>query len=63
VQDHSVYEQPHAYSTGFKYVVVNGQLTVDESKHTGIRNGKFLYGPGFPANSQTVNLPGLGNQF
>lgn len=46
VEDVSTYEKPHAYSTGFNYVLVNGKLTVEHSKHTGARNGKILYGPG-----------------
>ena len=46
VQDVSTYEHPHAYSTGFKYVIVNGVLTVEDEKHTGARAGHALYGPG-----------------
>ena len=46
VQDVSTYDKPHAYSKGFHYVIVNGQLTVDNEKHTGVRSGKALYGPG-----------------
>ncbi|MFB9843368.1 N-acyl-D-amino-acid deacylase family protein [Mucilaginibacter ginsenosidivorans] len=47
VKDESTFEHPHAYSVGFKYVLVNGQLTVDNFKHTGTRNGAILRGPGF----------------
>lgn len=47
VQDMSVFEHPHAYSKGFEYVIVNGGITVDQAKHTGARNGRFLYGPGY----------------
>lgn len=46
VQDVSTYDHPHAYSRGFKYVIVNGQLTVENEKHLGIRAGRALYGPG-----------------
>ncbi|MGZ3956206.1 MAG: amidohydrolase family protein, partial [Flavisolibacter sp.] len=46
VQDLSTYEKPHAYSKGFKYVIVNGQLVVEDEKHLGTRSGKALYGPG-----------------
>jgi len=46
VQDVSTFDKPHAYSKGFHYVIVNGQLTVDNEKHTGVRSGKALYGPG-----------------
>src|SRR5688572_15824667 len=47
VKDISTFEKPHAYSKGFHYVIVNGQITVDNEKHTGIRAGKALYGPGY----------------
>ncbi len=46
VQDRSTYEHPHAYSTGFMTVIVNGRLTVDGGKHLGTRAGHALYGPG-----------------
>jgi N-acyl-D-amino-acid deacylase len=39
VQDVSTYEQPHAYSKGFDWVIVNGQVTVEDGKHTGTRAG------------------------
>ncbi|MEO8173204.1 MAG: D-aminoacylase [Sediminibacterium sp.] len=42
VQDLSTYDKPHQYTTGFKYVLVNGQLTVDEGKHIGTRAGNTL---------------------
>jgi N-acyl-D-amino-acid deacylase len=47
VKDESTFEHPHAYSTGFKYVLVNGKLTVDKFKHLGTRNGAILRGPGY----------------
>ncbi len=50
VQDQSTFEHPHAYSTGFKYVLVNGQPTVDNFKHTGARKGVILHGAGYVAN-------------
>jgi N-acyl-D-amino-acid deacylase len=46
VQDISTYDKPHAYSKGFKYVIVNGQTVVEDEKHLGTRSGKALYGPG-----------------
>lgn len=42
VQDMSTYNQPHQYSAGFRYVVVNGRLTVDEGKHNGTRAGMVI---------------------
>ncbi len=46
VRDVSTFEKPHAYSEGFVYVLVNGKVTVENSKHNGTRAGKALYGPG-----------------
>ena len=50
VKDQATFERPHAYSTGFKYVLVNGSLTVDNFKHTGARKGVILHGPGYIKN-------------
>ena len=47
VQDNSTYDRPHAYSSGFQYVIVNGVLTLENEKHLGVRAGHSLYGPGF----------------
>ena len=46
VQDLSTFEKPHAYSTGFRYVIVNGVLTVDNGQHTGARTGVAIRGKG-----------------
>ncbi len=46
VIDHSTYESPHQYSTGFQYVIVNGVPVVVEGNHNGNRPGKAVYGPG-----------------
>jgi N-acyl-D-amino-acid deacylase len=42
VKDLSTYDQPHQYSTGFDYVLVNGIVTVDGGKHNGSRAGTVL---------------------
>jgi len=42
VKDLSTYQDPHQYSTGFKYVVVNGQLSVEAGKQNNIRNGQTI---------------------
>jgi N-acyl-D-amino-acid deacylase len=44
VKDLSTFEKPHAYSTGFKFVIVNGVVTVEDQKHNSARAGKALYG-------------------
>jgi N-acyl-D-amino-acid deacylase len=47
VTDKATFEQPHQFSAGFHYVLVNGQLAIDNGKHTGIKSGTTLKGPGF----------------
>jgi len=47
VADQSTFSKPHSYSLGFKYVVVNGKMVIDEGRHTGMRSGMVLHGPGF----------------
>ncbi len=42
VGDAATYSQPHAYSKGFAYVLVNGEVVVDQGKHTGVRSGSVL---------------------
>ena len=46
VSDKSTFTLPHAYSSGFELVVVNGVITMAHGKHTGARNGQLLKGPG-----------------
>jgi N-acyl-D-amino-acid deacylase len=46
VKDKATFEQPHQFSEGFRYVIVNGAVTVDEGRHNGTRNGQIMYGPG-----------------
>jgi N-acyl-D-amino-acid deacylase len=46
VTDLSTFEQPHHYSKGFMYVLVNAKIVIDAAKHTGIRSGHTLMGPG-----------------
>ncbi len=47
VADKATFEQPHQFSVGFHYVLVNGQLVIIEGKHTGVKSGATLKGPGF----------------
>jgi N-acyl-D-amino-acid deacylase len=42
--DHATFENPHQYSTGVEYVLVNGQVVLDKGQHTGARPGVILYG-------------------
>jgi len=45
VIDLSTYEQPHQFSKGFSFVLVNGKPVIDYAKHTGVKSGRVLYGP------------------
>ena len=47
IQDRSTYEHPNVTPDGIDFVLVNGQVVIDHGKHTGVRPGKVLYGPGF----------------
>ena len=42
VQDLSTFDKPHQYTKGFKYVLVNGKITVENGVHNQTRNGKTL---------------------
>lgn len=46
IADRSTYADPHHYSVGVRAVVVNGQVTVADGRHTGARAGRVLRGPG-----------------
>jgi N-acyl-D-amino-acid deacylase len=47
VRDRSTFTAPNAYSEGVNYVMVNGELVVDEGRMTDARPGRPLYGPGY----------------
>ncbi len=47
VGDQSTFGKPHAYSSGFRLVLVNGQIVSENGKHTGVRSGQVLRGPGY----------------
>ena len=49
IQDNATYEDPVAVPAGVDYVLVNGQIVVDEGRHTGTKPGKVLRGAGFNA--------------
>jgi N-acyl-D-amino-acid deacylase len=46
VADRATYEAPHAAAQGFRYVLVNGEVVVEEGRHVGTRPGRILLGPG-----------------
>ncbi len=52
VGDRATFENPHQYSVGMKYVLVNGAPVLIDGEHTGARPGRALYGPGREAGSR-----------
>lgn len=42
VQDLSTFDKPHQYAKGFRYVLVNGQVSVDNGVQNAVRNGRTL---------------------
>jgi N-acyl-D-amino-acid deacylase len=46
VRDTATYAQPHQYAEGVLYVVVNGQVAVENGTMTAARAGRVLYGAG-----------------
>ncbi|HEY3128933.1 MAG TPA: D-aminoacylase [Acidobacteriota bacterium] len=46
VRDKATFTQPHQYSEGIEYVIVNGKVVLERGKHTDARPGKIVYGPG-----------------
>lgn len=45
ISDRATYMNPHQYSTGFLYVMINGTLVVYDGERTGALPGKVLTGP------------------
>ncbi|HHF42601.1 MAG TPA: hypothetical protein ENL38_02665, partial [Candidatus Aminicenantes bacterium] len=45
-EDKATFAQPHQYSQGLEYVIVNGTVVVEHNRHTGKKPGRILYGPG-----------------
>jgi N-acyl-D-amino-acid deacylase len=46
VADRATFEQPKQYATGIGFVIVNGQIVIEGSKHTGSKPGRILRGDG-----------------
>jgi N-acyl-D-amino-acid deacylase len=47
VRDLATFDRPNQYPEGIRYVVVNGQLEVDEGTRTHVNAGRPLRGPGY----------------
>ena len=46
IQDNATYEYPFRTPSGIDYVLVNGEVVIENGKHTGAKPGKVIYGPG-----------------
>ena len=46
ITDKATFEQPHAYSEGIDFVLVNGVAVLENGKHTGKKSGEIIYGKG-----------------
>ncbi|MEM3622839.1 MAG: D-aminoacylase [Candidatus Bathyarchaeia archaeon] len=42
IRDTATFENPHSYPEGIKYVLVNGNVVVEDGTHTGLRKGHIL---------------------
>ncbi len=42
IQDQATFTAPHQTASGVHYVLVNGEITVREGRHTGCRSGRIL---------------------
>jgi len=42
INDKATFINPHQFPVGIKYVIVNGEITVENGKHTGRLNGRVL---------------------
>jgi N-acyl-D-amino-acid deacylase len=42
ISDTATYVDPHQFPKGIEFVIVNGELVVEEEKHTGVLSGKVL---------------------
>ncbi len=46
VMDRATFEIPNQYPDGIRYVIINGQISVDDGKRTPTLSGRVLRGPG-----------------
>ncbi len=45
IEDQATYKNPHRYPKGIPYVIVNGEIVVENGEHTGVLPGKVIRGP------------------
>jgi len=54
VADRATFENPHKYPVGIPWVIVNGEVVLEDGERTDARPGKVLRGPSF-SNTGTIN--------
>lgn len=42
ISDKASFEQPHQFSVGIQWVIVNGQVVIEQGRHNGTRSGQAL---------------------
>jgi N-acyl-D-amino-acid deacylase len=42
VEDKATFLDPHQYSTGFEYVIANGEVSIEKGEYNKTLNGKVL---------------------
>jgi N-acyl-D-aspartate/D-glutamate deacylase len=42
IKNEATFIEPHKYPLGIPYVIVNGEMVMDEGEHTGKLSGKIL---------------------
>jgi N-acyl-D-amino-acid deacylase len=47
IADRATFDNPHQFSVGMQYVLVNGERVLDQGKHSGARAGVALRGPAY----------------
>ena len=58
VIDRATFEDPNQYPVGINYVIVNGQIEVDQGKRAPALGGRVLRGPGYCADREKGTLCG-----
>lgn len=46
ITDRATFENPHQYSEGVIYLLVNGKLVIENGEHTNAKPGRVVFGPG-----------------
>lgn len=54
IQDKATFEKPHQLAEGMLHVIVNGKQVVENGKHTGVKSGRFVKGPGWKKQKTSI---------